>query len=40
MTAQLGAIADAAAAVRSGLARHVLCFRTVYEAAALARPEE
>lgn len=39
-TAQLGAIADAAAAVRSGLARHVLCFRTVYEAAALARPEE
>jgi acetyl-CoA acetyltransferase len=40
MTAQLGAIADAAAAVRSGLARHVICFRTVYEAAALARPEE
>jgi acetyl-CoA acetyltransferase len=39
-TAQLGAIADAAAAVRSGLARHVICFRTVYEAAALARPEE
>ncbi len=40
MTAQLGAVADAAAAVRSGLARHVICFRTVYEAAALARPEE
>jgi acetyl-CoA acetyltransferase len=39
-TAQLGAIADAAAAVRSGLARHVICFRTVYEAAALSRPEE
>ena len=39
-TAQLGAIADAAAAVRSGLARHVICFRTVYEAAAIARPEE
>ena len=39
-TAQLGAIADAAAAVRSGLARHVICFRTVYEAAALARPQE
>lgn len=36
-TAQLGAIADAAAAVRSGNARHVLCFRTVYEAAAMAR---
>jgi acetyl-CoA acetyltransferase len=39
-TAQLGAIADAAAAVRSGLARHVICFRTVYEAAALSRPED
>ena len=39
-TAQLGAIADAAAAVRSGLARHVICFRTVYEAAALSRPYE
>jgi len=39
-TAQLGAIIDAAAAVRSGQARHVICFRTVYEAAALARPEE
>jgi acetyl-CoA acetyltransferase len=39
-TAQLGSIADAAAAVKAGLARHVICFRTVYEAAALARPEE
>lgn len=39
-TAQLGAIADAAAIVKAGIARHVLCFRTVYEAAALARPEE
>ena len=39
-TAQLGAIAEAAMAVKTGLARHVLCFRTVYEAAALARPEE
>jgi acetyl-CoA acetyltransferase len=39
-TAQLGAITDAAAAVRSGLARHVICFRTVYEAAALSRPDE
>lgn len=39
-TAQLGAITDAASAVRSGLARHVICFRTVYEAAALARPDE
>jgi acetyl-CoA acetyltransferase len=40
MTAQLGAIAAAAAAVKAGLARHVICFRTVYEAAAMARPEE
>lgn len=39
-TAQLGAITDAASAVRSGLARHVICFRTVYEAAALSRPDE
>ncbi|MET0270275.1 MAG: thiolase family protein [Sphingomonas sp.] len=39
-TAQLGAIAEAAAAVKAGYARHVLCFRTVYEAAAMARPEE
>src|ERR1043166_7550914 len=34
-TAQLGAIAEAAFAVKAGLARHVLCFRTVYEAAAM-----
>jgi acetyl-CoA acetyltransferase len=40
LTAQLGAVAMAAAAVQAGLARHVLCYRTVYEAAALARPEE
>lgn len=40
LTAQLGAIAEAANAVKAGLARHVICFRTVYEAAALARPEE
>jgi acetyl-CoA acetyltransferase len=39
-TAQLGAIADAAMAVQAGRARHVICFRTVYEAAALARPDE
>lgn len=39
-TAQLGAIIDAASAVKAGLARHVICFRTVYEAAALARPED
>jgi acetyl-CoA acetyltransferase len=40
LTAQLGAIAAAALAVGAGLARHVICFRTVYEAAALARPED
>lgn len=38
--AQLSAIAEAANAVRLGLARHVICFRTVYEAAAMSRPEE
>jgi len=40
ITSQLGAVVAAATAVRAGLARHVICFRTVYEAAALARPEE
>jgi acetyl-CoA acetyltransferase len=40
ISAQLGAVAAAAMAVRTGQARHVLCFRTVYEAAALARPDE
>jgi acetyl-CoA acetyltransferase len=38
--AQLSAIAEAANAVKTGQARHVICFRTVYEAAAMARPEE
>jgi acetyl-CoA acetyltransferase len=40
LTAQLGAVGAAAAAVRAGQARHVICFRTVYEAAAMARPDE
>jgi acetyl-CoA acetyltransferase len=40
LSAQLGAIAAAADAVKAGHARHVLCFRTVYEAAAIARPAE
>ena len=40
LTAQLGAVAIAAMAVKTGQARHVMCFRTVYEAAALARPQE
>jgi len=39
-TAQLGAIAAAADAVKAGHARHVMCFRTIYEAAAISRPEE
>jgi acetyl-CoA acetyltransferase len=38
--AQLSAIATAAMAVKQGLARHIVCFRTVYEAAAMARPDE
>jgi acetyl-CoA acetyltransferase len=40
ITSQLGAVVAAAAAVRTGQARHVICFRTVYEAAAMARPDE
>jgi len=38
--AQLSSIANAAMAVKQGLCRHVICFRTVYEAAAMARPQE
>jgi acetyl-CoA acetyltransferase len=40
ITSQLGAVVAAAGAIKLGLARHVICFRTVYEAAAMARPEE
>jgi acetyl-CoA acetyltransferase len=40
VSSQLGAVAAAAHAVRSGAARHVICFRTVYEAAAMARPQD
>lgn len=40
ITSQLGAIVAAAGAIRAGQARHVLCFRTVYEAAAMARPDD
>jgi len=40
ISSQLGAVVAAAMAVRTGQARHVICFRTVYEAAALARPTE
>jgi acetyl-CoA acetyltransferase len=39
-TSQLGAVVAAVGAVKSGQARHVICFRTVYEAAAIARPHE
>jgi acetyl-CoA acetyltransferase len=40
ITSQLGAVVAAAMAVRTGQARHVICFRTVYEAAAMARPND
>lgn len=40
ITSQLGAVVAAAGAIKLGLARHVICFRTVYEAAAMARPDE
>ncbi len=40
ISSQLGAVVAAVGAIRSGQARHVICFRTVYEAAALSRPEE
>ncbi len=40
ITSQLGAVVAAADAVKAGHARHVICFRTVYEAGAMANPEE
>uniref|UniRef100_UPI0035CBB407 thiolase family protein n=1 Tax=uncultured Sphingomonas sp. TaxID=158754 RepID=UPI0035CBB407 len=40
VSSQLGAVVAAANAVRAGQARHVICFRTVYEAAAMSRPDE
>jgi acetyl-CoA acetyltransferase len=40
ITSQLGAVVAAVGAIRSGQARHVLCFRTVYEAGAMARPDD
>jgi acetyl-CoA acetyltransferase len=40
ITSQLGALVAAAGAIRTGQARHVICYRTVYEAAAMARPDE
>jgi acetyl-CoA acetyltransferase len=38
--AQLSAIGMAAWAVKEGVCRHVICFRTVYEAGGMANPEE
>ena len=40
ISSQLGAVVAAAQAVRAGMCRHVICFRTVYEAAALGNPKE
>ena len=40
ISAQLGAVVAAVGAVATGQARHVLCFRTVYEAAAPTRPDD
>lgn len=40
ISSQLGAVVEAAAAVKAGLARHIICYRTVYEAAAMSRPDE
>lgn len=40
ISSQLGAVVAAVGAVLSGQARHIICFRTVYEAAAMARPQE
>ena len=40
ISSQLGAVAAAADAVKAGHARHVICYRTVYEAAAMAKPDE
>jgi acetyl-CoA acetyltransferase len=40
ISSQLGAVVAAVGAIRSGQARHVICYRTVYEAAAMARPAE
>lgn len=40
ITSQLGAVVEAVGAIKSGQARHIICYRTVYEAAALERPQE
>ncbi len=38
-SSQLGAVIDAASAVRTGQARHVICFRTVYQSSAQAQAQ-
>lgn len=40
ISSQLGAVVAAVGAIKSGQARHIICYRTVYEAAAMARPDE
>jgi acetyl-CoA acetyltransferase len=40
ISSQLGAIVAAVGAIKSGQARHIICYRTVYEAAAMSRPDE
>ena len=40
ITSQLGAIVAAVGAVKTGQARHVICYRTVYEAGATVKPDE
>jgi len=40
ISSQLGALVAAVGAIKSGQARHIICYRTVYEAAAMARPDE
>lgn len=40
ISSQLGAVVAAVGAIKAGQARHIICYRTVYEAAAMARPSE
>lgn len=40
ISSQLGAIVAAVGAIKSGQARHIICYRTVYEAGAMAKPDE
>lgn len=40
ISSQLGAVVSAVGAIRSGQARHIICYRTVYEAGAMTRPAD